>query len=94
MRLTQGVTQLDIELVVVDVVQEHVHACQVVGGVIELLSEKTIFNDVGVKVLLGLQQQRARAASRVINFIDTGLLVHGELRNQLGHMLRRKELAT
>ncbi|MNF85335.1 hypothetical protein D3C84_677260 [compost metagenome] len=90
----EGVAQLDIEFVVVDVVQEHVHPRQVVGGVVEFLTEKAVFDDVGVEVLLGLQQQRARAAGRVVDFVDRGLLVHGELGYQLGDMLRGEELAT
>ena len=94
MRISQRITQLDIELVVINVVQEHVHTRQVVGGVVELLPPKAVFNDVGVKMFFGLQQQRARTTRRVINLVDTGLLVHCELCNQLGHVLRGEELAT
>lgn len=43
---------------------------------------------MGVKMLLGLQQQGPGTAGRVINFIDVGLPVHGELGNQLGNVLR------
>ena len=75
----QRIAELDVELVVVDVVQEHVHPRQVVGGVVELLPEEAIFDDVGVKVLFGLQEQRAGAASRVVNFVDSTLAMHGKL---------------
>ena len=91
--MSQRITQLDIELVVVDVVQEHVHPRQVVGGVVELLTPKTVFNNVGVKVFFGLQQQRARTTGGVINLVDADLLVHGQLRNQFGHMLRGEKFA-
>ena len=74
MRVDQGIAQQNIELVVVDVMQKHVHTRQIVGGVIDLLSKKALFNDVGVKVLLGLQQQGAGTTGGVINFIDAGLL--------------------
>ena len=93
MWVSQRIAKLNIELVVVDVVQEHVHPGQVVSGVVKLLTKKTVFNNVGVKVFFGLQQQRARATGRVINLVDAGLLVHGELCNQFGHVLRGKELA-
>ena len=93
MRFDQGVAELDVELVVVDVVQEHVHPRQVVGGVVDLLPKEAFFNDVRVKMLFCLQQQRAGAAGRVVNLVDAGLLVHGELGNQPGHMLRSEELA-
>jgi hypothetical protein len=49
-------------------VQEHVHPRQVVGGVVDFLPPKTVFNDVRIKVFFGLQQQRAGATCRVINF--------------------------
>jgi hypothetical protein len=50
--ISQGVAELDVELVVVDVVEEHVHPRQVVGGVVDLLPEEAILDDVGVEVLL------------------------------------------
>jgi hypothetical protein len=53
----QGVTQLDVEFVVIDVVQEHVHPRQVVRGVVDFLPKKTVFNDVCIEVLFCLQQQ-------------------------------------
>ncbi len=74
--------------------QKHVHPGQVVGGVVDFLTEEALFNNMGVEVLFGLQQQRARTTSRVINFIDAGLLVHGKLCNQLGNVLRGKEFTT
>lgn len=93
-RFAQRVAQLDVELVVVDVVQEHVHPCQVVGGVVDFLTVEPVFDDVFVELLLGLQQQRAGAAGRIVDFVDAGLLVHGQPRDQLGDVLRGKELAT
>ncbi|MOA64987.1 hypothetical protein D3C78_1912150 [compost metagenome] len=57
MRFFQRVSQLDVELVVVHVVQEHVHPRQVVRGVVDFLPEEAVFDDVGVEVLFGLQQQ-------------------------------------
>lgn len=58
-----------------------------------LLAKKTIFNDVVVKLLFGLQQQGARATGRVVHFIDGILFVYGQLRYKFGHMLRGKKLA-
>ena len=92
-RVDQGVAQLDVELVVVNVVQEHVHPRQVVRGVVDLLPEKTFLDDVRIEVLFGLQQQRAGAARRVKNLVDLGLPVHGELGDQLGDMLRGEKFA-
>ena len=60
---------------------------------VDFLPVKTVFDDVRVKMLFGLQQQRARAAGGVVNLVDAGLAVHGELGNQLGDMLWGEELA-
>lgn len=57
MRVPQRVAQLDVEFVVVDVVQEHVHPRQVVRGVVEFLAVEPVFDDMGIEVLFGLQQQ-------------------------------------
>ena len=55
---------------------------------VDLLTEEALFNNMGVEVFFGLQQQRTGTGSRVINFIDAGLLMHGQLSNKLGYMLR------
>ncbi|MNL57086.1 hypothetical protein D3C87_1806210 [compost metagenome] len=59
MWLDKRVAQLNIKLVVVDIVQEHVHASQIVGGVVDLLAEETFFDNMCVEMLLGLQEQGA-----------------------------------
>lgn len=56
--------------------------------------KKAVFDDVGVEVFLRLQQQGAGAAGGVVDFIDAGLLVHGQPRDQPGDVLRSEELAT
>lgn len=55
MRVDQGVAELDVELILVDVVQEHVHPRQVVRGVVDFLPEEAVFDDVRVKMFFGLQ---------------------------------------
>ena len=93
MRGEQGVTKLDIELVIVDVVQEHIHPRQIVGGVVDFLTEEPLFDDMRVELSLGLQQQRTGTAGGVVDLVDAGLFVHGEPGDQAGDMLRSKELA-
>jgi len=92
-RLGQRVAELDVELVVVDVVQEHVHPRQVVRGVVDFLPIEAFFDDVVVELLLGLQQQRAGTAGRVVDLVDAGLPMHRQSGNQLGDLLRGEELA-
>ena len=91
-RLSQRIAQLDIKLVVVDVVQKHVHTCQVIGRMVDFLSEKAFFNDMVIKLLFSLQQQWAGTRCRVVDFVNVGLPVHSQLCNQLGDVLRCKEL--
>src|SRR5690606_5670008 len=93
MRVSERITQFDVEFVVIDVVQKHVHTRKVIGGVVDLLPEETFLNHMRIKMLFSLQQQGTRTTGRVIDFIDLGLLVHGYLRNQLGYMLRCKKFA-
>ncbi|MCY1236169.1 hypothetical protein D9M72_488140 [compost metagenome] len=73
--------------------QEHVHPCQVIRGVVDFLTVEPVFDDVFVELLLSLQQQRAGAAGRVVDLVDADLLVHGQPRDQLGYILRGEELA-
>ena len=93
LRVEEGVAQGDVELFVADAVQEHVHAGQVVGRVIDLLPVETIFDMVFAERLLDLQQQGARSASRVVDLIDRILPQQGQPRDQLRHALRGEELA-
>ena len=74
-----------IEFVVVNVVQEHIHAGQVVGGVVDLLSKKALFDDMWLSnCFLACNNKRARAGGGVVNFIDGCLLVQGQLGNEFG----------
>ena len=81
------------ELVVIDVVQKHVHAGKVVGGVVDFLPEEAFFDDVLVKLFFRLQEQAARAASGVVDFVDFLLPVHRQPRNQFGDALRGEKFA-
>ena len=44
------------ELVVVDVVQEHIHTGKVVGGVVDFLPEKAFFDDMGIEMFFSLKK--------------------------------------
>ena len=93
MRLSQRIAQLDIKLVVVDVVQKHVHTRQVIGRMVDFLTEKAFFDDMVIKLFFRLQQQRTGTCCRVVDFVNMGLPVHSQLCNQPGDVLRCKELA-
>ena len=73
--IQQGIATLNAKFIVVDIVEEHVHTSQVIGGHIDFLTIKTIFDDMLGKLFLGLKEERTRATGRVINFIDLVLLI-------------------
>ena len=93
-RVVERVAQLDVEVVVVDVVKEHVDAAQVVGRGIDLLSEVL---QLGIALPDGLgefEQQGARTACRVIDLADVGIAHLGDACQHVAHLLGRKELST
>ena len=90
----EGVAKGDVKLVVVDGVEKHVHARQVVGGVIDFLPEKSFFDEMIVKLLLSLEQERTAAASRVVDFVDARLTMGGDACEELRHLLGSEELSS
>ena len=91
LRIDEGIAQLNVKFVVIDVVQKHVHPRQVVSGVVDFLPPKPFCDDVCVKMLFGLEQERTRATGGVVDFVDLILLVHGELGDELRDVLRGEE---
>ena len=82
----------DVELVVIDPVEEHIHTRQVVGGQVDLLSQEAIPNDMLTEESSGLQEERTRATRGVIDLINRLLTMDSKLSDQLRHLLRGEEL--
>ena len=57
LRIGQGIAQPDVELVVIDVVQKHVHPCQIIGCVVDFLTEITVFDKTLIEQFSGLQKE-------------------------------------
>ena len=74
--------------------EKHVHARQVVGGVIDFLPEKSFFDEMIVKLLLSLKQERTAAASGVVDFVDALLSVGGDACEELRHLLGGEKLSS
>ena len=87
------VSQREIELRIVHIVQEEVHARQVVGGVVDFLPHETLLDQVLIKLTLGLQQQRARTARGVVDFVHLVLPRERKPRQQPRDVLGREKLA-
>ena len=90
----EGVAKGDVKLVVVDGVEKHVHARQVVGGVIDFLPEEAFFDEMIVKLLLSLEQERTAAASGVVDFVDALLSVGGYACEEFRHLLGGEEFSS
>ena len=71
--LEERVAVRDVELLEVDVVQEHVDASQVERGQVDLLAEEALAHVVLAEHLGELQQQAAGAAGGVVDLVDLGL---------------------
>ena len=54
--MEERVAQGNVELIEIDVVQKHVHARQIISGMVDFLPEEAILYQMIVKLLLGLQQ--------------------------------------
>ena len=82
----------DVEVLEVDVVQEHIDPAQVVGGQVDLLAEEPA-DVVPADKIRELQQQRARAAGRIVDPVEPAPAVGGDPRQDLADLLRGEELA-
>gem|GEM_PF-3309143 len=85
-----SISARSVELVVIDIVQEHIHTRHIVIGMIYLLSEEPFFYKMVVELLFCLQQQRTRTASGIINFIDRCLPTQSQSSYQLRYILWSK----
>lgn len=90
----EGVLAGDVELVIANVVEEHVNAAEIVGGEIDLLTVESLAHFVAPEKLGSLQKQRAGATGGVIDLVDLGLVADGDAGEKLGDFLRREKLAT
>ncbi len=89
----ERVAQGDIELVVADVVQEHVDTAEVVGGQVDLLPVEALAHVLLAENFGEIQQQRARTAGRVVDFVDFAFSDQGQAGEELGNVLGGEELA-
>lgn len=84
----QGITKGNVELLVVHVVQEHVDACEVVGGQVDLLAVEPTHVFLAEN-LRKLQKQRAGTGGRIVDLVYALLSPGGDVRQELGDFLRR-----
>ena len=94
LRIGQRVLTGNVEFVKLDVVQKHIDAAQVVRCDVDFLPKEAVAHGIPSQHLFCLQQQRTRAAGRIIDLVDFLLAYGTQPGQQLRNISRRKELAT
>ena len=89
----QCVAAVDVKLVVVDVVQEHVDAAKVVSGDVDFLPKEAHTYVLLAQQLGKLQQQGTRTAGRVVHLAYLRLANGNDACQEVADFLRREELA-
>ena len=89
----ERVAASDVEVAEVDVVQEHVDAGEVIGRGVDLLAKEALPHVLGAQELRELEQQRARAAGRVVDLVHMVLVANDDTGQKLRDLLRGEELA-
>ena len=93
LRRGQRIAKGDVELVVADVVQEHVYPAEVVGRYVYLLAEEAEANVVLAEHLRRLEKKRPGTASGVVHLVDLPLVADRKARKKFAHLLWREELS-
>ena len=89
----EGVAEGDVELIVADIVEEHVDAAEVVGGEVDFLPKEALADVVFAEDFGEVEQERAGPAGGVVNFVYLGFVNEGEAGEQFGDVLGGEELA-
>ena len=84
----------NVKFIKFNIVEKHIDAAQVVRCDVDFLSKETIAHGIPSQHLFCLQQQRTRAAGRVIDLVDFLFAYRTQPGQQLRNIGRRKELAT
>ena len=92
--IEERIPQLDIKVVVIDPVEEHIHTRQIVGRRIYFLPIKSPLYLPCLKEAASLQEKRTRATSGVIDLIYLRLPMDCKSCDELGDLWRGKELPT
>ena len=85
----ERITVADVEIVILNTVQQHIHAAEVEGRRVLLLPE----NLIGLSAPSRAEQERAAAASGVVDRLQTLFARDDDFRKNLTDLLRCIELA-
>ena len=78
LRFKQRIAQRNVEMVIVDIVQEHVDSAEVVGRLVDLLTEETLLHILFSNDFGHLHQQRTRTTGRVIDLAHFRLVMRSD----------------
>jgi hypothetical protein len=83
----------DIELVELDIMEEHIDTAEVVRGQVNFLAIEALADIGSAQDFSRFKEERARATGRVIDLIDRGFADDRDAREQFRDLLRGEELA-
>ena len=92
--IEERIPQLNIEFIVIDPVEEHIHTRQIVGRQVDLLPVEAVLYPILLEETTGLQEERARATCGVIDLIHPSLPMERQLSDELGDLRGGEELPT
>lgn len=90
--LGERIAVRDVELIGADVVQEHIDTAKIIRRDVDLLPEKSLTDMFLAQDLDGFQKKGTRTAGGVVYLIDLCLSDRRKARQQVGNLLRCKEL--
>src|SRR5665648_16092 len=91
--VSQRVSIANVELVIIDVMQEHINSAKIVGGNVDFLPIEPLPNVLLAENLGKVQQQRTGTTGWIIYFVDFRFPNKGNTRQKLAHLLRCVVLA-
>ena len=90
MRSCKRVTQLNIKLGIVHIMQEHIDAAEIIGCRVNFLTIKLYFRCFFTNIFHKLHQQGTRTAGWVINLLNIRIVAAGYAGKYFTHLLWRK----
>ncbi len=90
----QGISVLNVEMVVVDVVEKHIDATEVVGRDVDLLTVESLPYIVFSEDFCELEEEGTRTATRIVDLVDFGLSDGRDLCEEFAHFLGSVELSS
>ena len=81
-------------MIIVDIMEKHVDSAEVVGRLVDLLTEETLLHILLTDDFGYLHEERTRTTGRVIDLAHFRLVMRSNTGEQFAHFLRREIFST